>query len=127
LPLEAIFFLERIGGSQDWAVQFADFPSQALRLASQNEYDVILCDCNQKGHAWREVMDGLALRSPRSCILLVSPVKDDHVWLDVLQHHGFDILVRPLQESLTISTIEAAVRFINQSNQDATCASLPVR
>lgn len=58
-------------------------------------------------------MDGLATSSPRSCIILISPKKDDHLWWDVLNHRGFDILIRPLCEEDVLRTVDTAVLFLS--------------
>ena len=58
-------------------------------------------------------MDGLAASSPRSCIILISPKKDDYLWWDVLNHRGFDVLIRPLREEHVLRMIDAAILFLS--------------
>jgi CheY-like chemotaxis protein len=99
-------------------------PQNAFHLASQSHFEIILCDRNQPGYPWREVMDRLAQCSPRSCILLVSPVRDDALWRSVLQHGGYDVLRRPLREPSALPAIQAVLRFISWET-DAS-AGLPV-
>jgi DNA-binding response OmpR family regulator len=111
IPLEDRFFLERLGELNNWALRFADSPREGFRMAAQSYFQLILCDRHQPGHPWREVMDRLAASSPRSCILLVSPMSDDYLWSDVLQQGGYDVLVRPLREKAVLHSIDAAVRF----------------
>src|SRR5579862_6774422 len=111
--LQDIFVLERLGKRYDWELRFANSPREGFKLAAQSRYEVILCDRNQPGYPWREVVDRLAASSPRSCILLVSPVKDDYLWQDVLQRGGYDVLLRPLREDAALHSIDAAVRFIS--------------
>ena len=86
--LDDRFVLERIGNLYGWRLCFSSSPKDAFRLASQSDFDLILCDRNQPGYPWREVMDGLAASSPRSCIILTSPKKDDYLWWDVLNHRA---------------------------------------
>jgi DNA-binding response OmpR family regulator len=112
IPLEDRFFLERLGEQHNWALRFADSPQDGFRMAAQNYFELILCDRHQSGYPWREVMDRLAATSPRSCILLVSPVNDSHLWSDVLQQGGYDVLIRPLREKAVLHSIDAAVRFV---------------
>jgi DNA-binding NtrC family response regulator len=110
--LDDRFVLERIGNLRGWQLCFSRSPKDAFRLASQSDFDVILCDRNQPGYPWREVMDGLAASSPRSCIILISPKKDDHLWWDVLNHRGFDVLIRPLRDDHVLRMIDAAMLFL---------------
>ena len=60
---------------------------------------MILCDSNQAGFPWREVMERLAGNSPGSRILLVSPANDDFLWRDVFQQGGYGVLSRPMREA----------------------------
>lgn len=115
-----IFLLERLGEEHDWELWSTDSPCEGFTLASQRHFDLILCDRNQPGYPWREVMDRLAAASPRSCILLVSPTNDDYLWGDVLEQGGYGILLRPLREHTLLCSIEAAVRFI--SPQASACS-----
>jgi DNA-binding NarL/FixJ family response regulator len=96
-----------------WELCLTQSPRDAFRLASQSHFEIILCDRNQPGYPWREVMDRLAACSPRSCILLVSPVCDDDLWRSVLQHGGYDVLLRPLRENSALHAIQAVLRFIS--------------
>ena len=111
--LDDRFVLERIGNLYGWRLCFSSSPNDAFRLASQSDFDLILCDRNQPGYPWREVMDGLAASSPRSCIILTSPKKDDYLWWDVLNHRGFDVLIRPLREEHVLRMIDAAILFLS--------------
>ena len=101
-----------IGDEHNWKIRFTQSPREAFALASRHPFEVILCDSTQPGYPWREVMYRLAACSPQSCILLVSPVSDDKLWQSVLQHGGYDVLIRPLKESTTVRTIQAALRLI---------------
>jgi PleD family two-component response regulator len=96
----------------NWKIRFTQSPREAFTLASERQFEVILCDRTQPGYPWREVMYRLAACSPQSCILLVSPVSDDDLWQSVLQHGGYDVLIRPLRENITVRTIQAALRLI---------------
>ena len=96
-----------------WDLRLTRTPRDAFRLASQSHFEIILCDRNQPGYPWREVMDRLATCSPRSCILLVSPVSGDDLWRSVLQHGGYDVLLRPLRKNAALHAIQAALRFIS--------------
>jgi CheY-like chemotaxis protein len=101
--------LERLGQLHEWELRFTDSPKDAFRLAGQKDFELILCCHSQPGYPWREVMDRLAERSPRSRILLVSPAKDDFLWCDVVQHGGYDVLTCPLRESDVVQSMNTAI------------------
>ncbi len=110
ISLEDIFLLDYLSDLHGWELKFARSRQHGFQLASGGNYDVILCERNQPGYPWREVMDRLAASSPRSCILLVSPTKDDYLWWDVLDHRGFDILIHPLRAEAVLRVIDTALR-----------------
>jgi hypothetical protein len=82
--LDDRFVVERVATQYGWRLCFSRSPKDAFRLASESDFDLILCGRNQPGYPWREVMDCLAESSPRSCIVLISPTKDDYLWGDAL-------------------------------------------
>ena len=90
-----------------WDLRLTQSPRDAFHLASQSHFEIILCDRNQPGYPWREVMDRLAECSPRSCIVLVSPVTGDDLWRSVLQHGGLCVLLRPLRENSALHATQA--------------------
>ncbi|MGP0075524.1 MAG: hypothetical protein ACLPWF_26715 [Bryobacteraceae bacterium] len=118
--LDDRFVLEQLGDRHGWQLYFTISPEEAFRTAARTDFDLILCDRNQPRYPWREVMDRLVESSPRSCILLVSPASHDYLWWDVLHHHGFDVLIRPLREEMVLRMVEAAARFLSRAES---CAS----
>lgn len=113
MSLEDRFLLERLGRRHGWGLWFIDSPRVGFRLVSENAFDVILCDRNQPGYPWREVVDRLSVSAPRSCVLLISPAKDDYLWGEVVQHGGYNVVSRPLREESVLQVIQAAVRFLS--------------
>ena len=116
MPLTDLFLLERAGKKHAWEVRYTTSPGEGLRLASRSHFELILCDCNQPQHHWRGVLERLAASSPRSYILLVSPVSDDYLRRDVIRQGGHDVLVRPLREESALYSVQAASRFISSES-----------
>lgn len=107
ISLDDGFLLERLAKRHRWVVRLTNTPQEAFDLAAKGHYQLILCDRNQRGYPWREVMNRLAGISPRSCILLVAPSKQDYVWSDVLQQGGHDVLTHPLEEDAVLQMVTA--------------------
>lgn len=113
MSFEDRFLLQRLGKQHDWELRFTYSPRERLNLASRRHFQLILCDHNQPGYPWREVMDRLAACSPQSRILLVSPVNDDYLRRDVIQQGGYDVLLRPLREESALRAVQAVFRFVS--------------
>jgi two-component system response regulator HydG len=111
MSLDDRLLLEQLAKHHHWSLRFTHSPQEGFNLTSQNHFEVVLCDRNQNGYPWREVIDRLAAISPQSCILLVSPLKEEYLWRDVLQQGGYDVLIRPLCEAAVLRAIDAATRF----------------
>lgn len=109
--------LEQIGKQHRWELCFIQSPREGINLASKGQFELILCDRDQPGYPWREVMERLAANSPRSSILLLSPVKDDYLWQEVVQRGGYGVLLRPLHEKAVLRSIDAAVHFVSPEAQ----------
>jgi CheY-like chemotaxis protein len=112
-PLDDRFVLEDLGKERNWDLRFASSPQEGFRLVSEHHFELILCESDQPGYPWREVMDRLSASSPRSCILLVSPVTGEYLWTDILQHGGYGVLTRPLRKQSALETLDTAARFIS--------------
>jgi CheY-like chemotaxis protein len=113
MSLDDRLLIEQMAKEQEWILRFTHSPEEGFTLAEQNHFEVVLCDRNQHGYPWREVVDRLATISPQSCILLVSPVTEDYLWRDVLQLGGYDVLTRPLREPAVQHAVNAALRFLS--------------
>lgn len=100
--------LENLGKREGWRLRFTNSARDAFRLVREERFEVILCDRNQYGYPWREVVENLAWNSPRSRILLVCPAPDDYLWPDVVEQGGYGVLTRPLREADAQHTIGVA-------------------
>ena len=127
MSIDDSVLLRCLAHQHKWDLRLTQSPRDAFHLASQSHFEIILCDRNQPGYPWREVMDRLATCSPRSCILLVSPMTGDDLWRSVLQHGGYDVLLRPLREHSALHAIQAVLRFISWETDIAAELTAAVR
>ncbi len=127
MAIDDCILLRCLAQQHKWDLHLTQSPRDAFYLASQSHFEIILCDRNQPGYPWREVMDRLVKYSPRSCILLVSPVSNDALWRSVLQQGGYDVLRRPLREPSALHAIQAVMRFISWDTDIAAELSAPLR
>jgi len=94
MSLDDRFLLQQLGKQHHWELCLTYSPREAFGLASQSYFELTLCDRSQPRYPWREVMDRLAECSPRGCIFLVSPVRDD-------------VLIQPLREESVLHAVQA--------------------
>ena len=127
MAIDDCILLRCLAQQHKWDLRLTQSPRDAFYLAAQSHFEIILCDRSQPGYPWREVMDRLAKCSPRSCLLLASPVSDDALWRSVLQHGGYDVLRRPLREPSALHAIQAVMRFISWETDVSDELSAPLR
>jgi DNA-binding NtrC family response regulator len=87
---------DRAGWRIDWA---ASVPRELTH------YEIILCD---RAPGWKETIRRIATAAPRSRAILVSPDSDDHLWQDVIDCGGYDVLTRPFQTDRVVRLIQFA-------------------
>jgi DNA-binding response OmpR family regulator len=100
--------LRRIAADNGWRVASARTSQEAIAAMESHEYALVICDRDLPGEDWREVLWRLTSLSQRTCILLASPVADEYLWNEVIQHRGYDVLTKPyrydeLKRAITFS------------------------
>lgn len=102
--------LLRIAGRQHWQVDLAPNTDYALDLLGAHRFAVIVYDCDTAGPNWRAVLDQLVKHSAGASVILASPTKDDHLWQEVTQRGGYDVVLKPFREDLVTRSIRFAGR-----------------
>jgi DNA-binding response OmpR family regulator len=88
-----------------WELKLATDTAGALRTLKHYAPRVIICDREQPGCEWRETLRLLSAQAPATCIILTSSATDDHLWLEVIEHGGYDVLTRPFHENRVLKAV----------------------
>ena len=99
--------LAKIAHQEAWDARFAQDTHGALEILRHLESPVIICD-RELTPDWREAIRFFGTHSPRSRVILTSPGTDDRLWLDVIEHGGYDVLTRPLHETRVVQAVRLA-------------------
>lgn len=82
--------------------------SEALQLLNDLNADVLLVDADMPTGNWKNLLD-CALSLPLSPPLIVfSRFADDHLWAEVLNLGGYDVLAAPFEAEEVLRTISLA-------------------
>jgi DNA-binding response OmpR family regulator len=87
--------LRRIAADPGWQIVSARSSEEAVAALESQEYALVICDRDLPGEDWREVLSRLTSLAQRTCILLASPVADEYLWNEVIQHRGYDVVTKP--------------------------------
>src|SRR5271156_3325342 len=91
-----------------WDVSFATTVEEAGRTSGEVKPQVVLFDRDLAGSGWREAVSTFAALWPRACIMLISRVKDDYLWNEVVSNGGYDILPKPLRADEVCRVVKLA-------------------
>jgi DNA-binding NtrC family response regulator len=91
-----------------WRLFRARSCEEAIAALEKDTIGIVIYDRDLPGGDWRG--DLLRISSSRIpvCIFLASPVADDYLWIEVVRHHGFDILPRPFQAERVMRAVSLA-------------------
>jgi DNA-binding NtrC family response regulator len=103
----------RIADRPNWHLSLCGTCDEALGLLATLQFPIVLYDRELDGLDWRNAIQCLAKAAPSTCILLASPVVDDYLWQEVVQHGGYDVLTKPLKEDAVVHAIDQALLYWN--------------
>lgn len=102
--LEEIFF------QKQWMLFRTESVRDALSMLGGNEIPVVISERDVPGGGWKEILPALE-RLPRPPLLVVtSRLADDHLWAEVLNLGGHDVLTTPFRATELVWVMENAWR-----------------
>jgi DNA-binding NtrC family response regulator len=95
-------------GDADWRVFRADTIADALSTIINHKVNTIVMSSDLEDGSWLEMIHALqpCRNAPR--VLVASPQADDRLWLDVLEHGGYDLLAMPFDRSEILRVVPMA-------------------
>lgn len=89
-----------------------------VRASSEREFEralrelpvaAVVCEDRPFGGSWRDVVQRVRRESRRPAVIVCSPRADEALWLDVLDHGGYDVFAKPIPTRLFRDRVENAV------------------
>lgn len=81
---------------------------EALAFLQRNPVPVVVCERDLPDGNWKDVMEPLSAMSDPPEVIVTSRLADDHLWLEVLNAGGYDVLTRPLDRQEARRTVALA-------------------
>jgi two-component system, NtrC family, response regulator HydG len=103
--------LANLGSDNGWVMHFVDSCAEAKASSAQLGVPVILCDSDLPGTDWRDTVYVLASSARPACVILISRIVDDYLWVEVIRHGGFEVLSKPLRQEEIVRVIRLACSF----------------
>src|SRR5258708_22933700 len=87
--------LHRILAEMHWELAAADTFQEAVMHVSLNDTAIILCERDLPDGTWQDMLSHLAGRAEGSLLIVTSGLADEHLWAEVLNLGGYDVLAKP--------------------------------
>ena len=81
---------------------------EALAFLQRNAVPVVVCERDLPDGNWKDVLKPLSAMSDRPEVIVTSRLADDHLWLEVLNAGGYDVLTKPLDRQEARRTVALA-------------------
>jgi DNA-binding NtrC family response regulator len=102
--------LRKILSRSNWVLHSAFTCKEALALLSQESISVVLCDCNLPDWNWRFLLEKTARMQLAPKVIVSAREVDEHLWADVLQVGGYDLLAMPWDSHEVLKVVSLAWR-----------------
>lgn len=91
--------LGRIFQQQNWKLVAAATLGSAIEYISQTRVPVVISEDDLPGFTWKDVLLKTRDLAHAPKLIVISRHADEHLWSEVLNLGGHDLLTRPLNES----------------------------
>jgi DNA-binding NtrC family response regulator len=98
LSVEDSTSLRRILAPHGWEIREAAGWVQVYERLRGASYSVVICECNLTGGSWKDVLVELEDYNPSPPLIVTSRHADNHLWAEVLNLGGYDVLLTPFEE-----------------------------
>jgi len=82
----------------DWSVAAVGTCSKAKALLSRYPVSVIVCERDLPDGTWQDILAQFAEANEPPLVIVTSRVADEHLWAEVLNLGGYDVLAKPFHE-----------------------------
>ncbi len=102
-----------------WRLFRARSCEEAIAALEKDAIRIVIYDRDLPGGNWRGALLRISSSRTPVCVFLASPVADDYLWIEVVRHHGFDILPQPFQAEHVTRAVNLASSWGGWTNRPA--------
>jgi DNA-binding NtrC family response regulator len=111
--------LREIAAAYDWSISIVESAAEAVATLARAAAPLVICDRDLPEEDWHDVLDRIAALPHPACVLLASQVTDQYLWDEVIQHHGYDVVLKPFQADELRRVVTFAWRAATSDSQTA--------
>jgi len=102
--------LDKILLDSNWQSHGVGTCQQALDFLDGHHASVVLSEPELSDGSWRDLLHGMASLSAPPSLIISSRLADHHLWAEVLNLGGFDVLMTPFEEEEVLRVTGSAQR-----------------
>lgn len=91
--------LKRIFSHSNWKLHISRSCSEAMSLLKRKLIPVVLCERDLPDGTWKDIVESTAQAANPPAVIVSSRLADDHLWSEVLNSGGYNVLSKPFNES----------------------------
>ena len=91
---------------QGWEIRAAAGWTQVFLRLRERPYRAVICESSLPDGDWRDTLDELWLCTNPPPLIVISPFADAHLWAEVLDAGGHDVLPYPFEAGELIRVLE---------------------
>ena len=96
-----------------WTLLEADDPRYALSCLRHNLVHVVIANADLPHWSWKEILEDVVSIKPTPLLIVTSRMADDHLWAEVLNMGGFNVLAQPFDRVEVERVLASAGRHFN--------------
>jgi DNA-binding response OmpR family regulator len=108
----------------NWTVRTATTVAEALSMLKDSFAPVILCERDLPDGNWKDLLEAVADREQPPFLVVTSRLADDHLWAEVLNLGGFDVLPMPFDPREMFRVLSMAWRQWHDRKGLSGCTTL---
>ncbi len=100
--------LRNIFSHSNWRLRSARTWREAESLLRAHTIPVVLCEAHLPDALWTDVLAGMESVTGRPLIIVTARTADEHLWAEVLNLGGYDVLMKPFDQTEIVRVISLA-------------------
>ena len=84
---------------ENWTIERVPTCAEALAALHRSKCAAILCEKDLPDGSWRDLLAKMPHVGEEPPVIVMSRVADETLWVEVLEHGGFDLLTKPLESA----------------------------